>query len=72
MKIGWISNFIVNPADQLILLAALCRGESVFGVERISPRFVTDAWTVERFGLARTGIIPAVDGAGFIEILASG
>ncbi len=39
-------------ADQLILPAALCRGESVFSVERISPHLVTNAWVVERF---RTG-----------------
>ncbi|MGZ8171776.1 RNA 3'-terminal phosphate cyclase [Methylobacter sp.] len=59
-------------ADQLILPAALCRGESVFGVERISPHLVTNAWVVERFGLARIDIVPAADGTGFVKILASG
>lgn len=59
-------------ADQLILPAALCRGESVFSVERISPHLVTNAWVVERFGLARIGIIPAADGTGLVKILASG
>ena len=58
-------------ADQLILPAALCRGESVFGVERISPHLVTNAWVVERFGLARIDIAPAADGTGFVKILAS-
>ncbi|MDO9048470.1 MAG: RNA 3'-terminal phosphate cyclase [Methylobacter sp.] len=59
-------------ADQLILPAALCRGESVFGVERISPHLVTNAWVVERFGLARIDIAPAADGTGLIKVLASG
>ncbi|MDP1772232.1 MAG: RNA 3'-terminal phosphate cyclase [Methylobacter sp.] len=58
-------------ADQLILPTALCRGESVFGVERISPHLVTNAWVVQRFGLARIDIIPAADGTGFVKILAS-
>ncbi|MDD4906697.1 MAG: RNA 3'-terminal phosphate cyclase [Methylobacter tundripaludum] len=59
-------------ADQLILPAALCRGESVFGVERISPHLVTNAWVAERFGLARIDIVPAADGTGFVKILTSG
>ena len=58
-------------ADQLILPAALCRGESVFSVERISTHLVTNAWVVERFGLARINIAPAADGTGFVKILAS-
>jgi len=58
-------------ADQLILPAALCRGESVFGVERISPHLVTSAWVVARFGLAQIDIAPAADGTGFVKILAS-
>ncbi|MDO9269280.1 MAG: RNA 3'-terminal phosphate cyclase [Methylobacter sp.] len=59
-------------ADQLILPAALCRAESIFGVERISPHLVTNAWVVERFGLARIDIAPAADGTGLVKILASG
>jgi RNA 3'-terminal phosphate cyclase (ATP) len=58
-------------ADQLILPAALCRGESVFGVERISPHLVTNAWVVQRFGLARIDIAPVEDGTGLVKILAS-
>jgi len=58
-------------ADQLILPAALCRGESVFSVECISPHLVTNAWVVERFGLARIDIVPAAEGTGFVRILAS-
>ncbi|MFZ2405013.1 MAG: RNA 3'-terminal phosphate cyclase [Methylobacter sp.] len=59
-------------ADQLILPAALCRGESVFSVERISPHLVTNAWVVQRFGLARIDIAPAADGTGLVRILAGG
>lgn len=59
-------------ADQLILPTALCRGESVFGVERITPHLVSNAWVVERFGLARIDIAPDADGTGFVKILASG
>jgi RNA 3'-terminal phosphate cyclase (ATP) len=58
-------------ADQLILPAALCRGEFVFSVERISTHLVTNAWVVKRFGLARIDIAPAADGTGFVKILAS-
>jgi RNA 3'-terminal phosphate cyclase (ATP) len=59
-------------ADQLILPAALCRGESIFSVERISPHLVTNAWVVERFELARIDIASAADGTGLVKILASG
>jgi RNA 3'-terminal phosphate cyclase (ATP) len=58
-------------ADQLILPAAMCRGESVFSVERITSHLVTNAWVVERFGLAQIDIVPAADGTGFVKILAS-
>jgi RNA 3'-terminal phosphate cyclase (ATP) len=59
-------------ADQLILPAALCRGESVFSVEHISPHLVTNAWVVERFGLARIDIVPATGETGLVKVLASG
>ena len=59
-------------ADQLILPTALCQEESVFSVERISPHLVTNAWVVERFGLARIDIVPVADETGFVKILASG
>jgi RNA 3'-terminal phosphate cyclase (ATP) len=59
-------------ADQLILPTALCSGESLFSVERITPHLVTNAWVVERFGLARIDIAPTADGTGLVKILASG
>ncbi|HEY8220173.1 MAG TPA: RNA 3'-terminal phosphate cyclase, partial [Methylobacter sp.] len=58
-------------ADQLILPAALCKEESVFSVERISPHLVTNAWVVERFGLARIDIVPAAEGTGLVKVVAS-
>jgi len=59
-------------ADQLILPAALCRGESVFSVECISPHLVTNAWVVERFGLARIDIVPATEGTGLVKVFTGG
>jgi RNA 3'-terminal phosphate cyclase (ATP) len=59
-------------ADQLILPTALCRGESVFSVERISPHLVTNAWVVERFGLARIDIVPGAGETGRVKVFASG
>jgi RNA 3'-terminal phosphate cyclase (ATP) len=58
-------------ADQLILPAALCRGESVFSVERITPHLVTNAWVVERFGLAQIDIASSADGTGSVKVFAS-
>lgn len=59
-------------ADQLILPAALCRDKSVFSVERITPHLVTNAWVVQRFGLARITIERAPDGTGFVKIIGNG
>jgi RNA 3'-terminal phosphate cyclase (ATP) len=55
-------------ADQLILPAAMCRSESVFSVEHISSHLATNAWVVERFGLARIDIAEAADGSGLVKI----
>ncbi|MDF9393323.1 MULTISPECIES: RNA 3'-terminal phosphate cyclase [Methylococcus] len=55
-------------ADQIVLLAALCPEESLFSVERISPHLTTNAWVVERFGLARVDIRPADCGTGLVRI----
>jgi RNA 3'-terminal phosphate cyclase (ATP) len=59
-------------ADQLILPAALCKAESVFSVEHISPHLVTNAWVAERFGLARIDIVPAAGETGHVKIFAGG
>lgn len=56
-------------ADQLILPAALGPGESVFSVERITPHLSTNAWVVERFGLATVEIRRAANGTGLVRII---
>ncbi|MDD5463019.1 MAG: RNA 3'-terminal phosphate cyclase [Methylococcales bacterium] len=58
-------------ADQMILPSVLCRSESIFGVERITLHLVTNAWVVERFGLARIDIAPAAGETGLVRVLAS-
>ena len=58
-------------ADQMILPAALCQDESEFSVERISLHLVTNAWVVERFGLAQVDILPAANETGIVRILPS-
>jgi RNA 3'-terminal phosphate cyclase (ATP) len=46
--------------DQILLPAALAEGRSRFTVERVSTHLRTNAWVIERFGLARV----TVEGAG--------
>jgi len=58
-------------ADQLILPAALAPDESIFSVERISPHLTTNAWVVERFGLARVDIVPVGDETGLVRVIPS-
>ncbi|QXP88061.1 RNA 3'-terminal phosphate cyclase [Methylococcus capsulatus] len=55
-------------ADQIVLPAALCREESLFSVERITPHLTTNAWVVDRFGLARVDVRPAECGTGLVRI----
>lgn len=55
-------------ADQMILPAALVRGESLFSVERITPHLTTNAWVVERFGLARVDIASAANATGLVRV----
>lgn len=55
-------------ADQMILPAALCQDESVFSVERVSLHLATNAWVVERFGLAQVDILPAANETGLVRI----
>jgi RNA 3'-terminal phosphate cyclase (ATP) len=56
-------------ADQLVLPAALCRDESVFSVDRVSPHLVTNAWVIRRFGLARIDINQAQGGTALVRVL---
>jgi RNA 3'-terminal phosphate cyclase (ATP) len=43
-------------ADQLVLPLALTGSESRFSVERVTRHLLTNAWVVERFGLARVSV----------------
>lgn len=43
-------------ADQLLVPAALAGGPSRFTTERVTRHLTTNAWVVERFGLARVAI----------------
>ncbi len=55
-------------ADQLILPAALAAGESRYSVSRVTQHLVTNAWTVERFGLAEITIERSDDGSAAVTI----
>jgi len=55
-------------ADQLIVPAALGDGRSVFSVERVTRHLATNAWVVERFGLAEVEILPAAQGTATVTI----
>jgi RNA 3'-terminal phosphate cyclase (ATP) len=55
-------------ADQIVLPAALASGGSQFSVERLSRHLATNAWTVEKFGLASVDIAAARDETGVVTI----
>jgi RNA 3'-terminal phosphate cyclase (ATP) len=52
------SGAAVDPhlADQLLLPLALAAGPSRFMVEQVTRHLETNAWTIERFGIARIAI----------------
>ncbi len=54
--------------DQLILPASLAAGESTYTVSRVTAHLATNAWTVERFGLAEVSIEEAADGTGKVSV----
>ncbi len=54
--------------DQLILPACLATGESTFTVSRVTAHLATNAWTVERFGLAEVSIEEAAHGTGVVRV----
>jgi RNA 3'-terminal phosphate cyclase (ATP) len=55
-------------ADQLLVPLALAGGTSAFSVERVTPHLATNAWLVERFGLARIRIEARDDGTGLVTV----
>lgn len=57
-----------NLGDQVLVPFALAPGRSVFSVARITRHLETNAWIVERFGLARITLEMAADGAGLVTV----
>jgi RNA 3'-terminal phosphate cyclase (ATP) len=58
----------VHLADQSLLPLALAAGTSRFTVERVSRHLATNAWVIERFGLARIAIEGVADGTGRVTV----
>jgi RNA 3'-terminal phosphate cyclase (ATP) len=55
-------------ADQLLLPAALASGLSAFTVERVTTHLETNAWAIERFGIARIHLVRRTDGSGDVGV----
>ena len=58
----------LHLADQIVVPLALAAGQSKVSVERISRHLETNAWVVERFGLARVHLDQTAAGTGFITV----
>ncbi len=58
----------LHLADQIIVPLALAAGRSKVSVERISRHLETNAWVVERFGLARVHLEQTGAGTGLITV----
>lgn len=63
--------FDEHLADQMIVPLAVAAGDSVFSVERITRHFVTNAWVVEQFGIARIDVERHDDGTGTVTVYTS-
>jgi RNA 3'-terminal phosphate cyclase (ATP) len=59
----------VHLADQILAVLALAGGPSRFTVERISHHLETNAWVVERFGLARVSFEEEPGGTGLVTVV---
>jgi RNA 3'-terminal phosphate cyclase (ATP) len=55
--------------DQILLPISLASGPSRFSVEEITPHLETDAWVIERFGMARIAVEKAVSGIGRVTVV---
>ena len=58
----------LHLADQIVVPLALAAGRSQVSVERITPHLETNAWVIERFGLARVHLERAKAGTGLITV----
>lgn len=59
-------------ADQILVPAALAGGRSTFSVETVTPHLTTNAWVIERFGLARVEITAQRDGTARVGVAGAG
>jgi RNA 3'-terminal phosphate cyclase (ATP) len=57
--------------DQALLPMSLAGGVSAVSVEEITPHLQTNAWVIERFGVARVVIEPAHAGGGRVTVTPS-
>ncbi|MHA1152507.1 MAG: RNA 3'-terminal phosphate cyclase [Alphaproteobacteria bacterium] len=66
----WTSEAALDAhlGDQVLVPLALTPGRSVLSVERITRHLETNAWIVERFGLARIAIETAAGGTGLVTV----
>lgn len=66
----WTSEAALDAhlGDQALVPLALAPGRSVFSVERITRHLETNAWIVERFGLARITTETAAGGTGLVTV----
>ncbi|WP_026609490.1 RNA 3'-terminal phosphate cyclase [Methylocaldum szegediense] len=55
-------------ADQLVLPCALADGESVYTVDPMTRHLSTNAWVVERFGVAEVELISTSATAGLVRV----
>ncbi|MCK5620704.1 MAG: RNA 3'-phosphate cyclase [Alphaproteobacteria bacterium] len=58
--------------DQILAPLAVANGPSRYSVERISGHLETNAWLIERFGLARVGLERSADGTGLVTVMPAG
>lgn len=59
-------------ADQILAPLAIAGGPSRYSAERISGHLETNAWLIERFGLARVGLERRADGTGLVTVAPTG
>jgi RNA 3'-terminal phosphate cyclase (ATP) len=66
----WTSEAALDAhlGDQVLVPLALAPGRSVFSVERITRHLETNAWIVERFGLARIKLVSTAGGGGLVTV----
>lgn len=58
--------------DQILLPAALAEGTSTFTVERVTRHMTTNAWVIQRFGVARIDVRERSDGSAIVSVIGAG